>query len=67
MSAPEVEHIAAQFHELYELLAPRYHYRTRTDSAKPWAEVPMNNRNLMVAVIWELLDRGVIALGKENA
>lgn len=52
------EQLAQQFHEAYERLAPSFGYETREASAKPWAEVPENNRNLMIAVCQELLDSG---------
>jgi len=48
------ERIAQKFHEVYERLAPQFGYVTRKESAKPWAEVPENNRNLMIAVCEEL-------------
>jgi hypothetical protein len=54
------EKIAKEFHEAYERLAPTFSYETRKASAKPWEEVPNNNRNLMIAVCQELLDNGVI-------
>lgn len=49
MTAP-AESLAKRFHEAYERLAPAFGYETREASAKPWAEVPENNRQLMVAV-----------------
>jgi hypothetical protein len=42
--------LAQQFHEAYERLAPEFGYETREASAKPWSEVPENNRALMTAV-----------------
>ena len=54
------ERIASEFHEEYEALAPIFGYRTREESAKPWRDVPEQNRKLMVAVVQSLLDRGVI-------
>ena len=54
------ERIAAEFHEEYEALAPNFGYRTREESAKPWRDVPEQNKKLMVAVVQSLLDRGVI-------
>lgn len=56
----DAELIARAFHESYERLAPEYGYKTREASAKPWDEVPEQNRNLMVAVVQDLLDEGVI-------
>jgi hypothetical protein len=49
------EAVARRFHEAYERLAPDFGYRTREASAKPWDEVPEQNRALMVAVCAELL------------
>jgi hypothetical protein len=49
------ESLAQAFHEAYERLAPQFGYRTREASAKPWHEVPENNRRLMIAVCREIL------------
>jgi hypothetical protein len=54
------EQIAKAFHEAYEALAPEHGYRTREASAKPWADVPMDNKDLMVATVQRLLDLGTI-------
>ena len=43
------EAVARLFHEAYERLAPDFGYRTREASAKPWDDVPTNNRALMTA------------------
>lgn len=51
----EAEALAQRFHEAYERLAPLFGYETRRNSAKPWAEVPENNRKLMEAVCAEIL------------
>ena len=51
----EAELLAQRFHEAYERLAPAYGYETREASAKPWSEVPENNRQLMIAVCAEIL------------
>ena len=50
------EQLAQRFHETYERLAPDFDYKTREASAKPWAEVPENNRSLMIAVCEEILE-----------
>jgi hypothetical protein len=47
--------VARLFHETYERLAPDFGYRTREASAKPWDEVPEQNRALMVATVREVL------------
>lgn len=62
MSTPEAvaAHIDRAFHEAYEALAPDYGYKTREASAKPWHEVPEQNRALMTATVQRLLDRRVI-------
>lgn len=49
------EQIAQAFHEHYERLAPDFGYKTRRDSAKPWTEVPEQNRRLMVATVAAVL------------
>jgi hypothetical protein len=50
------------FHYNYERLAPRFGYSTRPESAVPWDDVPQPNRDLMVAVVQTLVDRGVIVV-----
>ncbi|WP_416476941.1 hypothetical protein [Streptomyces sp. LKA04] len=61
------ESIARRFHEAYEQLAPDHGYETREASRKPWADVPDNNKNLMIAVVARLLEEGVVRPGeKEN-
>lgn len=58
------EHVAKQFHESYERLAPSHDYRTRQASAKPWEQVPEPNKALMIAVAADLLERGIITVGE---
>jgi hypothetical protein len=48
--------LAERFHEAYERLAPGHGYETREVSAKPWSEVPEQNRRLMTAVCAEILE-----------
>lgn len=48
------ETLARRFHDAYERLAPSFGYQTREASAKPWAQVPENNRRLMIAVCAEI-------------
>lgn len=61
-TAAAPEEIAQAFHETYERLAGEFNYTTRKASAVPWADVPENNKNLMVAVVAELLDKGTISV-----
>jgi hypothetical protein len=49
------EMFAQMFHEAYERLAPQFGYETRRESAKPWIEVPEQNRNLMIATCADVL------------
>jgi hypothetical protein len=53
-SITTAEALARRFHETYERLAPKYGYETREASAKPWEQVPKNNRQLMIAVCAEV-------------
>lgn len=55
MPEADNERIARCFHEAYERLAPEFGYRTRDASAKPWAEVPAENRDLMIATVEALI------------
>lgn len=57
------EAIAQAFHEAYERLAPSFGYSTREASAKPWSEVPQNNRSLMIATVDSLVEQGIISSG----
>ena len=54
--ASEDEKLAKLFHDTYERLAPAFSYKTRKASAVPWAEVPPNNKGLMIAVAHEVND-----------
>ena len=49
------EQLAIKFHQLYEELAPSFGYKTREASAKPWSEVPENNKQLMISVCSRIL------------
>ena len=49
MNREKAIELAKLFHKVYEELAPDYGYVTKADSAKPWEEVPENNRELMIA------------------
>lgn len=57
------EKVAVEFHGTYERLAPEFNYTTRERSVKPWAHVPQNNKQLMIAVVQDLMDKGIIQLG----
>ncbi|MDP9350383.1 MAG: hypothetical protein M3P51_02405 [Chloroflexota bacterium] len=56
------EQLAKLFHETYERLAPKHGYQTREASAKPWEEVPEQNKALMIETCDYIL--GVITGGK---
>ncbi len=51
------EELAALFHTTYEALAPDYGYKTRKDTAVPWGSVPDDNKQLMIAVAQEILNK----------
>jgi len=53
------ERVAKEFHEVYEDLAPVLGWETQKRSRVPWDEVPLENRALMVAVVANLVRRGV--------
>lgn len=55
--------IAKAFHEAYEALAPVYRYKTRSESAVPWDDVPEKNKGLMCATVRQLIRDGVIRPG----
>lgn len=57
--------IARAFHESYERQAPAFGYKTREASAVPWADVPAQNKNLMMSVVNDLLAQGVIQYGDD--
>lgn len=57
------ENIAESFHEAYERLAPDFGWVTRESTATRWDQIPEENRSLMIAVVEELLERGVIRGG----
>lgn len=54
------EEIARRFHEAYEDLAPSRGYETRKASAKPWEQVPDDNKALMIDTVQRLIDLGWI-------
>jgi len=51
------EQLAEMFHEAYEAKAENYGYKTRAESNKPWKDVPINNKLLMIATCEEVLAR----------
>lgn len=57
------EIIAKEFHRSYERLAPNFDYKTRNESRTEWENVPKNNRELMMAVVDDLLLTRVIFTG----
>lgn len=61
------EELAQRFHETYERLAPSFGYETRKESAKPWADVPEQNKRLMVAVCAEIMQDEMYLRGNQLA
>ena len=58
--------LAKDFHATYERLAPNFGYATREASAKPWSEVPENNRKLMIATARDILGLGAGQQSEED-
>jgi len=56
------EEVAKEFHKAYERLAPLFDYTTRPDSAVDWADVPEQNKSLMIAVVADLVKNHHICL-----
>lgn len=54
------EELAREFHATYERLAPDFGYKTREESAKPWSEVPEDNRKLMIATARAILGKDAL-------
>lgn len=61
MGTTRAEQIAMAFHESYERQAPDLGYKTRDTSAVPWSDVPGANRKLMIAVVEDLISKGIFA------
>jgi hypothetical protein len=57
------ELIAGIFHATYETLAPEHGYTAREATCVDWQDVPEPNRSLMIAVVRNMLNSGVIAPG----
>lgn len=51
----DAERVARRFHDLYEMLAPKYGWETQERSRVSWEDVPDANRELMIAVVDEML------------
>jgi hypothetical protein len=57
------EDIANEFHEAYEILAPRMGVHSRVEQARAWNDLPLKNRNAMIAAFQHLLRHGLIVPG----
>lgn len=57
------EKVAKAFHETYERLAPAFGYKTRSETALSWSDIPLPYKDLMVAVAKELIDSGLLLPG----
>ena len=51
------EDLARTFHRVYEKLAPKYGYKTKRKTRKDWHRLPENNKKLMIAVAWVILNK----------
>lgn len=57
------EAIAKKFHETYEEFSPSYGIPPR-EKPLVWEDVPRPNRELLIAIVAELIDQGVIESGE---
>lgn len=57
------EHIAIEFHNVYEELAPKAGWTACGSAPASWEEVPEPNRRLMIETVTKLLEQGVIRPG----
>lgn len=58
----EYAQVARAFHVAYEKLAPEHGYETREDTRIAWEALRDNHRALMIHVVKQLEDDGVISL-----
>ena len=54
--------VAEAFHDEYEHLAVLYGWDTQEASRKAWADLPVNQRQLMVHTIGNLEAKGIIVI-----
>ncbi len=54
---PDRELIAQAFHLEYEQVAKELGYETREESRRPWDEVPIENRRLMIETVNRVIAR----------
>lgn len=63
--------IANEFHEAFEIIAPRMGVHSRVEQARAWADTPLKNQRAMTAAIQHLLRHGLIvpgpAFGEDDA
>ena len=59
--------MAVHFHDTYERLAPEFDYKTRSESAVPWVDVPENQRRLMEATVRVVLRLTMARFDKDAA
>lgn len=58
-----LEQIARAFHNEYEARAVEHGWETQKVSRVEWDKIPKSNRDLMIATVKALLDKGVILVG----
>ena len=52
--------IAKSFHEVYEELAPKFHYKTQKKSQVPWDSLTVDHQDLMIATVRKVLQRFLV-------
>lgn len=58
----QIENIAREFHDAYERLAPSKGWETQERSRTSFEDLPPENRELMIAVVAELIANGIIGV-----
>lgn len=48
--------LARMFHKYYERFAPKYGWKTREESARPWRKVCRTNKRLMTEVCQKVIE-----------
>jgi len=52
--------IAKNFHEVYEELAPKFHYKTQKKSQCSWDSLTVDHQDLMIATVRKVLQRFLV-------
>ena len=59
------EKIAKELYETYGKLTPEFEPKTRRRTDLSWEKAPQQNKDLMIAVVKNLMRRGVLSAGSK--